>query len=161
MRFLILLLLPLLPLASEEMSQAVFTPPAGWRAADPASLPKSVKYMVVGESTQKVPPSINLGLERYSGTLGDYLKIVKQINASQGDNWKDLGMIEIAGGPASLSQVDVKTEWGDIRQMHLIYLDHGVIYILTAAALREEFSKYYPDFFQALRSFKIQKEPKS
>lgn len=154
-----ILLIPLLSLSAEEeapIRQAVFTPPEGWRAADSASLPKSVKYMVVGKGSHDVPPSINLGYEVFAGSLKDYLKIVQRFNASQGDSWKDLGTIETAGGSASLSQVDVKTEWGPIRQMHLIYKDEGIIYILTAAAARDEFSKFYNLFFQSLRSFHIQ-----
>lgn len=153
---LILFLLPVFILTAEETRQATFKPPEGWRAADIKTLPPSVKFMVVGKGSREVPPSINLGFEPYQDTLKSYLKIVKDINSAQGDNWKDLGTVQTAGGPASLSQVDVKTEWGVIRQMHLIYLDQGVIYILTAAALRDEFPKFYNDFFEALRSFKVQ-----
>lgn len=153
---LILLVLPFLPIFAEETLQASFTPPVGWMAADPKILPKAVKLMVVGKGSREVPPSINLGYEFYPGTLKEYLKIVRDINASQGDGWKDLGAIETISGPASLSQVDVKTEWGVIRQMHLIMLDKGIIYMLTAAALRDEFPKFYNDFFQSFRSFNIQ-----
>lgn len=142
-------------LSADEGRQAIFTPPEGWRVADTTILPKLVKFMVVGKGSYEVPPSMNLGFEPYTGTLRDYLKIIKNINASQGDVWKDLGTIDTESGPASLSQVDVKTEWGIIRQMHLIYLDQGMIYILTAAALKDEFPKFYADFFQALRSFHI------
>lgn len=155
-KLLILFLFPVFILTAEETRQATFTPPAGWRAADLNTLPSSVKFMVVGTGSREVPPSINLGFEPYKGSLKDYLKIVKDINSAQGDNWKDLGTVQTAGGPGSLSQVDVKTEWGVIRQMHLIYLDQGVVYILTAAALRDEFPKFYNDFFNSLRSFKIQ-----
>lgn len=155
-KLIILFLFPVFILTAEETRQATFVPPSGWRAADLKELPASIKFMVVGTGTREVPPSINLGFETYQGTLKNYLKIVKDINSAQGDNWKDLGIVQTAGGPASLSQVDVKTEWGVIRQMHLIYLDQGVVYILTAAALREEFPKFYNDFFNSLKSFKVQ-----
>lgn len=148
------LILPLLTLAANER-QASFVPPEGWRTADVKGLPKSVKYMVVGKGDHELPPSMNLGYEIFSGTLKDYLKIVKELNASQGDPWKDLGTIETKSGPGSLSQADVKTKWGVIRQMYLIYLDDGIIYILTAAALQDEFPKFYNAFFQSLRSFNI------
>lgn len=134
---------------------ATFISPEGWRFADSNMLPKHVKTMVVGKGEHEMPPSINLGYEEFNGTLKDYLKIVKKINESQGDKWSDLGTIETKAGPASLSQVDIKTEWGALRQMHVIYLDQGVVYILTAAALKDEFPKFYPIFFQALRSFNI------
>lgn len=138
---------------------AEFNPPEGWRFADSKSLPKHVKIMVVGKGARELPPSINLGYEEFSGTLKDYLKIIKDFNASQGDTWKDLGMVQTEAGPASLSQVEMKTQWGDVRQMHVVYLENGMIYILTAAALKDEFSKFYPDFFKSLRSFRLGKKP--
>lgn len=145
-----------LPVSQETSITAAFTPPEGWRFADKESLPKHVKVMVVGKGSKDLPPSINLGYENFSGTLKDYLKIVKTFNESLGDTWKDLGTIQTEAGTASLSQVDMKTEWGDLRQMHLIYLHDGIIYILTAAALKQEFSQFYPQFFKSLRSFRIE-----
>ena len=158
MRFLLtLLIFQFFTLNATEERQAIFTPPEGWRIADAKILPKLVKFMAVGKGSHAVPPSMNLGFEPYSGTLKDYLKIIKDINASQGDVWKDLGTITTESGPASLSLVDVKTEWGIIRQMHLIYLDQGIIYILTAAALSDEFPKFYNEFYRAFASFHIKK----
>lgn len=161
MRILLLTCLSILlfQTAFAENMEATFVPPADWKSADPASLPKQVKALVIGKGDHEMPPSINLGYEVYPGTLKDYLKIVKEFNQSQGDPWKDLGTIETKSGPASLSQADVKTKWGQVRQMHVILLKNGVIYILTAAALQEEFPKFYPAFFESLKSLQI--EPKN
>jgi hypothetical protein len=133
----------------------LFTPPAGWRMADAKALPPSVKAMVIGKGAHEFPPSINLGMEIYPGTLKQYLNRIKDINKSQGTKWKDLGEIRIEAGKASLSQVDKKTEWGDVRMMHVILNREGVIYILTAAALKEEFPGFYTDFFNSLCSLRF------
>lgn len=140
-------------ISSEESSLYVtFTPPKGWRSVNPKDLPKSVKFMVVGQGSQTFPPSINLGTESFSGTLKDYLNMIKEINSSQGAAWKDLGKIDTLAGQASLSQVDAETEWGHIRMMHVILIKAGTAYILTAAALKEEFPKYYKEFFASMKS---------
>ncbi|MEM1283254.1 MAG: hypothetical protein AAGG81_06845 [Chlamydiota bacterium] len=142
---------------AQEPGTVIFNPPESWHIADPQALPPSVKIMVVGQSGTDFPPSINLGTEKYSGTLKDYLKTIKNINDAQGADWKDLGTIRTQAGTASLSQVDAKTEWGEIRMMHVIVLREGTVYILTAAALKEEFSKYYKDFFKSMRSLRFNK----
>lgn len=149
------------PFQADAVVQAAFTPPPGWYFADSSKLPKHVKVMVVGQGKHEMPPSMNLGYEEFSGTLKDYLKIMKEINVSQGDPWKDLGTFQTTAGPGSLSQVEMRTEWGVLKQMHLVYLHEGVIYILTAAALKEEFAQFYPVFFQALRSFRVDAQPSS
>lgn len=152
---LFLLFIPFLTLNGAQTKQATFIPPEGWLAADQKTLPKAVKFMVVGKGSHEPPPSINLGFEAYDKTLEDYLKIVKNINKAHGDTWKDLGPVTISEKQGNLSQVDVKTKWGIIRQMHLIYLEDGIVYILTAAALKDEFPKFYHAFFQSLLSFKL------
>lgn len=138
-------------------SSVTFVPPAGWRVADPESLPKNVKIMVVGKGRHEYPPSMNLSTENFKGTLKDYLKIVKNINEAQKSEWKDLGFLKTEAGEASLSQVDSKTEWGHTRLMHVITVKDGTVYILTAAALKDEFGQFYKDFFKSMKSLKINK----
>ncbi len=132
-----------------------FTPPAQWSFVSPDALPGRVRAMVIGKSSSSFPPSINVSSEPYKGTLKQYLKIVKNMNAAQGYDWKDLGTIQTQAGLASLSQVDTKTEWGTVRLMHVILVKNGTVYILTASALKEDFPKYYKDFFQSMKSLKI------
>lgn len=141
--------------ASKEPGAVLFTPPTGWQIADPKALPASVKIMVVGKGMSEFPPSMNLGAEPFKGTLKDYLKIVKSINDSQGTAWKDLGQLKTQAGETSLSQVDVKTEWGEVRMMHVILVKDGTAYVLTSAALKDEFSKFYQDFFNSMKSLRI------
>ncbi len=149
------------PLGENSKAPAIvqFTPPQGWVAADSASLPPTVKAMVIGKGKGNFPPSINLGMEPYNGTVKQYLKIIKAINDSQGSQWKDLGTIRTSAGEASLSQVDTQTEWGDVRMMHVIIKKDGNIYILTAAAKKDEFASYYKTFFDSMRSLRFIENP--
>lgn len=141
-----------------EPGAVMFTPPREWRYADSSQLGKAVKLMVVGTGSSHFPPSINLATETYQGSLKDYLKIMKAINDKDGAVWKDLGTIKTSAGNGSLSQVDLKNQWGEVREMHVVLKKKDTIYIITTAALREDFSKYYKDFFEAMRSLKINKE---
>lgn len=132
-----------------------FTPPKGWQQADASALSPTVKMLVVGKGKGDLPPSIHLALEPYQGTLKDYMKIVKAINVSKGGEWKDLGKIRTHAGEGSLSQLDTKTQWGDMRMLHTIVLKNNTIYIMTAAALRDEFPAYYKHFFDAMTSLHV------
>jgi len=147
----------------EELAQnpgsVTFDPPANWRLAD---IPKeefpNVEVMVVGKGQGAYPPSLNLTVTPFVGSLKDYLRIVKAKNDKTGDEWKDLGVIRTDAGDASLSQADRKTKWGQERLMHVILVRNEHVYILTAAALKDEFPSYYKDFFTSFRSLKINKD---
>lgn len=143
--------------SSNEVIEISFKPPEGWRLADSSALPKAVKRMVVGKGEHEFPPSINLGTDQFNGNLQDYLKLIRSINESQGTEWKDLGLIRTEAGDASLSQITAKTQWGNVKMMHTILVRDGTVYILTAAALQEEFPKFYKDFFASMRSLKFNK----
>jgi hypothetical protein len=143
----------------KEEDIVLFTPPIGWHLADSDLLPAHVQAMVIGKGPSSFPPSMNLSWEPYKGTLRQYLKIIKNMNSAQGYEWKDLGTIRTEAGNASLSQVDTKTQWGDVRLMHVVLLKNGKIYILTASALKNEFSIFYKDFFSAMRSLKLGTAP--
>ena len=140
---------------AKESGAVTFKPPANWRLAEQSALPPNVKVMVVGKGNGPFPPSLNLATDHFVGTLKEYLRIVKAKNEKWGDDWRDLGVIRTDAGDASLSQVDTKTKWGTERLMHVIIVKNDHVYILTAAALKEEFPKYYKDFFNSFRSLKI------
>lgn len=145
-------------LAATEPGAIVFTPPQGWKLANPDELPPNVKVMVVGSGSLTLSPSISLATEDSNKTLAEYLKIVKEINASKGAKWINLGKIQTQAGEANLSQVDSLTKWGTIRMMHVILAKNGTIYILTAAALKEEFPQYKTTFLESLRSLRFNSE---
>jgi hypothetical protein len=140
---------------TEEEGFILFTPPEGWQMADANVLPSHVRVMIIGKGPSSFPPSLNLSWEPYQGTIKQYLKIVNNMNAAEGYTWRDLGTIQTQAGTGSLSQVDTKTQWGNVRLMHVIMIKNGHVYILTASALQEEFSLFYKDFFAAMRSLRI------
>jgi hypothetical protein len=137
---------------SEQPGTVTFQSPEGWFLADPKSLPSHVKMMVVGKGSHEFPPSINLAFDEFNGTLKDYLKLVEAINKRLGADSKDLGMIQTLAGEARLLQIDSKNAWGLERQMQIIIVKNGQAFILTASALKDEFSKFYPQFFKSLKS---------
>lgn len=134
-----------------------FTPPAGWGLAPRETLTPAIRVMVVGKGQHEYPPSINLATENWSGTLKDYLKVIKDLNDAHSTEFKDLGKVKTEAGEGLLTQEDIATKWGEVRQMHLFYLHNGVVYILTAASLKDEFAKNYKDFFGSMTSLRIQK----
>lgn len=142
-----------------NMQFAQFTPPEGWRYADVKNKLKYVQMMVVGKGQFDLPPSLSLASEPVQGTLKDYIKKIKEISESSGGTWKDLGMINTEAGEAKLIQEDIKTQWGELRNMYVVLIKNGMAYILTAAALKEEFATFYPAFFKAMRSLKIEGQP--
>jgi len=141
----------------DQNDTLMFTPPLGWRYADANALPEHVNLMVVGKGAHEFPPSIALGTEIYNGTLKQYLKKIKEINRDKGYEWKDLGTIRTEMGNASISQVDTKTKWGDVRLMHVIIYQNGIIYVVTASALKEEFPSLYKQILDSFRSLKFVK----
>jgi len=144
---------PSFPINKTEQNETLqFTPPPEWRNSDNTALPTHVKLMIVGKGTQEFPPSISIATENYSGTIKQYLKVIKDLNTSKGQEWRDLGTLKTGAGNTSLSQTDSKSQWGDIRMMHVILKKNGIVYIVTAAALKEEFHKFYKEIFNALRS---------
>jgi hypothetical protein len=83
--------------------------------------------------------------------------MIKSINESQGAEYRDLGVVQTAAGNAQLVQIDMKTEWGPVRLMHAVLVYSGRAYVLTSAALKEEFTSFYRDFFLAMNSLQINK----
>lgn len=135
----------------------VFTPPQGWMLLDSKLLSPRIKVMIVGKGKNNFyPPSINLGYEDYPGSLRDYLKEVKEINKKTGAVWTDLGTIQTLAGIASLSQVDLETEWGEVRMMHVMLIEDKILYVLTAASLKDEFSSFLPTMLSAMQSLRFQ-----
>lgn len=142
--------------ASVAESVVTFIPPAGWKMADAESLSPNVKALVIAPVDALLPPSINIATEKYPGTVKEYLKLVKSIAENRGSHWRDLGPFDTKAGKGQLSQLDCPSKWGDMRMMHLILKNEGIIYIITVAALKEDFSVYYKEFFNALSSLQIE-----
>ncbi len=144
--------------AAESTSDSLcyFTPPQGWEIADPRSLSSRVKIAFLKNTGKGFCPSINLAVEETSVSLNDYLKAVRAIHEQDRNNhWRALGKVKTAAGLAQLTEIDSTTEWGPIRILQLIFIKEGQAYVLTAAALKEEFSNYYKEFQSAFRSLTL------
>lgn len=134
----------------------LFTPPQNWKMVDPKVLPKHVLAMVVGSGQTDFPPNMNLGYEKFDGSVKEFIrKVVKVELETTHTEWKELGTIQTTAGIAQLIQVDSATKWGQERQMQAFIKQDDTIYILTASALRNEFSTYYKEFFNSIRSLTI------
>lgn len=93
MKFIPLLLFPFFAYAGEAIVN--FTPPAGWKKCAHADLGSHVKIMIVGNGNQEYPPSMNLVVEPFEGSLKDYLKIIKTFNEKKGTAGKILERLKL------------------------------------------------------------------
>ncbi len=137
-------------------SLCYFTPPQGWEIADPKTLSPRVKIAFIKNTGKGFCPSINLATEETSASLNDYLKAVKAIHEQDRNNhWRALGKVRTQAGLAQLTEIDSSSQWGPIRILQLIFMKDGSAYVLTAAALKEEFSDYYKEIQSAFRSLTL------
>ena len=152
---LIRLLLLFAPLLAEA-NISMFTPPKEWALVDESLLAPRVKVGFFTKSKQEFCPSINLSEEKISITPKQYLKAVQKIHESNPKNrWRSLGEIPTREGNAILTSIDTETPLGKIRLLQVIFCKEGVAYILTGAALLEEFGKYQKEFLASFKSFRI------
>jgi hypothetical protein len=137
-------------------SLCFFIPPDGWEIADPRSLSPRIKIAFLKNTGKGFCPSINLAVEETSVSLSDYLKAVRAIHEQDRSNqWRALGKVRTEAGLAQLTEINSTSEWGPIRILQLIFLKDGRAYVLTAAALREEFSNFYKDIQSTFRSLTL------
>lgn len=144
---------------SKEPASCSFTPPQGWSFEKTNELPPEIKALVKGQGKHELAPSLNLSAEETDLDLNSYLRVIKSIHeASPDTEWRRLGTLQTTAGPATLTQIDSKTAWGDIRMMQSIIVRNKMAYIVTATALQEEFPHFYKEFFQAIQSITIKQK---
>lgn len=143
----------------ENQLECFFIPPIDWEMVDPHSLSPHVKVAFLKKEGKKFFPSINLSVEETNVSLGAYLKAVKSIHERDRKNhWRALGKMKTPAGLAQLTEIDSHSDLGAIRILQLILIKDQRAYILTAAALREEFSQYYQTFQAAFRSLTLSQD---
>lgn len=136
--------------------QCFFIPPNSWEVADPRSLSPKVKIAFLKNTGKGFCPSINLAIEETDASLTEYLKAVRSIHEQDRSNhWRMLGKVRTGAGLAQLTEIDSMTEWGAVRLLQLIFVKEGSAYVLTAAALKEDFPNYYKVIQSAFRSFTL------
>lgn len=133
-----------------------FIPPAKWDIVDPTKLKPMIKIAFVEKSGKNFKPSLNLGIQPAKVSLSEYVAAAKKQHlALRSKKWTELGVVHTKAGLAHLSQIDEKSQVGDIRSMQCIIVQEGLAYVLTAVALKEDFPNYHNDFIQAFESFSI------
>ena len=152
-----ILLILLSSLTAEESTlTCFFTPPPGWEISFPPASTPHVKILFTKPNGIKFSPSINLSIEPTSVSIEEYLKIIKEVHEQDRDKeWSMLGKMQTQSGLAQLTQINTSSEWGPVRLLQLILIKQGNAYILTAAALKKEFSLYYSLFQKAFRSLTL------
>ncbi|MCB1134986.1 MAG: hypothetical protein KDK78_01855 [Chlamydiia bacterium] len=140
---------------AQKPGECFFDAPSHWWVVDPKILPKNVKILVKAPEANKYPPCANLAVDKVNCDLKTYLKRIKALNDAEGLAWRDLGSIQTKAGTASLSQVDTETNWGPVRMMHAIFIRDVQAHILTCAALKSEFPRYYDTFFEMMQSMRV------
>lgn len=133
--------------------------PEGWREADPKSLGSNVQVMLVGKGKGAYPPSINIGSEPYPLNLTDYVKMVKEVNKSLGTPARELGSIDTKAGKVPLIELEMETEWGKVRLLHAILVKDSHVFVVTAAAPKNEYTSFYPQFLKAFQTIDLVSKP--
>lgn len=152
----------LLHLSGNGEVQPLFSPPKAWKLVTQKNKEHSrVKIGFVGEATRGFSPSINVATEEIGDTtLTEYLKAAKAIYEKTPHNrWRQLGKIQTASGESTLTEIDTRTEWGDVRLMQMIFIKDRKAYIMTAASLREDFGQHLKEFQTAFQSLSLIDSP--
>lgn len=133
-----------------------FIPPQGWDLADMSKLSHRMKICFLGKSSHNLLPSVSLATEEVDISLKTYIDIVKtDCERDPNSVWRDLGKYNTPLGEGRLTEREVKTQWGVSRQIQLIVIKDHRAYVLTAGALKEEFSRHYQAFEAVLKSLTI------
>ena len=155
--FFIYLLFSLAVLHSkEEELFCYFSPPSDWECVDPSTLSSLVHVGFVGKGKKLFRPSLNLAIEEVDCGMKAYLKAVKEIHESHPNTkWRDMGPFKSKGGKAHLTEINRKTQWGDVRMLQAILIRDSKAFILTGAVLREEFSDHFKSLLKSMKSMNI------
>lgn len=133
-----------------------FVPPKDWKVVDPSKIPDFVKIGFVASSSKTFKPSLNLVTESAKASIEEFVAAAKRHHLSSRKNrWSEIGYVQTKSGKAHVSQIDTKSECGDIRTMQCILKNGDLFYIITAVALRDEFVDYHNEFLQAFETFQV------
>lgn len=141
---------------SLSASLPCFLPPANWEAATPNSLSSYVQIGFVGKGSSEFRPSINLATEEVDVPLKQYVKAVKKIHAEETHtSWRDLGKFMMQAGEGRLTEITTSSPWGEVKMLQALFVKDHTAYILTGAALKQEFAQFQADFLKTFRSLSL------
>jgi hypothetical protein len=138
------------------LTLTTFTVPDGWEQVRHISPKETVKILVRQPRAEILPPSINLVVEKVDVSLPEYLQVVKSLHKYINNaELHDLGKINTKAGSAHLISIEMTSNWGDTKILQAMTIRDNIAYVITATALKNDFSVYYKDFFNAIKSFEI------
>lgn len=151
----------LLFLSFPLFSEAFFSPPEGWQLIPKEEYPPFVELIYKG-SSQKYwyPPSVNLACEEWKGTLDEYIAAISTAHNNHPlISFREIGPYQTdLGCNGRLCFARQRTEYGPVKLIQWVTLKEQTIFVITAAARVEDFSKNYKSFIKVFNSFRF-KEP--
>lgn len=143
--------------ASLYAKHCTFVPPQSWEIAQLKTPSPHVKIGFLGKGTTEFRPSINLATEQNVGvTLKGYVKAVKeQHKAESGTEVRDLGFFPMKCGKGQLIELTNSSPWGQVKVLQILFVEDNTAYILTAAALKEEFLKFQKELLQSFSTLTL------
>lgn len=133
-----------------------FLPPTNWQAATPSTLSSYVQIGFIGKGASEFRPSVNFATEAVDVSLKQYVKAVKKIHAEEvNTSWRDLGKFMMQAGEGRLTEMTSASPWGEVKILQALFVKDGTAYIITGAALKQEFEQFQLDFLKTFRSFSL------
>lgn len=137
-------------------SVCCFKPPEEWipvKSEDP-SAEGMIAY--IGKAKKVVPPSLCLTTEPTDLSLREYIKAAKALHESDLHvDWRDLGEFTFRAGKGRLGEICNPTPFGEMKILQGILVQNGCAYVLTGAALKEEFAEHRAALIAAIRSMAV------
>ena len=145
--------------ALKEHSQSmipVFVPPSGWQCALPKNLSQYVRVGFIGNGSTQFHPSINLAIEDVDTSQREYVKAVKEIHlADPKTTWRDLGKFTMKAGVGNLTEISSSSAWGEVKMLQAILVQNKKAYILTAAVLKKDYTRFQKEILESLQSLSL------
>lgn len=134
----------------------IFQPPTDWEIAQLKVPAPNIHIGFLSKGTDGFRPSINLATEDVEVSLKEYVKAVKEIHTADPKiRWRDLGKFATQAGEGRLIELSNSSPWGKMKIFQAIVVKEGTAYILTAAVLNEDLSKYQASILNSFHSLTL------
>lgn len=134
----------------------LFQPPVDWELAFPEHHSQFVQVGFIGKGSTAFRPSINLATEEIDVDLKKYLKAVKQIHlAEPNTSWRDLGKFTTLAGEGRLTEITTTSPLGPVKMLQMILVQANTAYILTGAAIKDDFLQIQATLTQSFATFNL------
>jgi hypothetical protein len=139
-----------------QASICYFHPPSEWECVAPKNISEHIQVGFLGKGKTDFRPSLNLAIEEVDLSLKAYVKVVRDIHEIEMNvPWRDLGEFNFRGGKGRLGEITSQSPFGEVKMLQGILVKDGFAYILTGAALRDDFAENRGVFLKALRSLTL------